>query len=165
MPERPDGNLTLAGAGTKGERSLHIMAFKTRLDAVVKLRERAEDSTKIALARARKEVAEAQAALERLRERARADDREAGDAADWEIRQRARDRALAEIKKAEEAVRQLKSREAAARQAYEAAHRQLEAVRRVAENKRAEMRREAERKDRKAMDEIAGILFGRKAER
>ncbi len=140
------------------------MPFKTRLDAVVKLRQRTEDSAKLALARARKEVAEAEAALEALRARARLDDQAPGDAAEWEIRQRARDRALAEIKKAEEGMRQLKAREAAARQAYEAAHRQLEAVRRVAENKRAEMKREAERKDRRAMDEIAGILHGRKKE-
>ena len=138
------------------------MPFKTRLDAVVKLRQRAEDAAKLALARARKDVAEAGAELERLRARARQDDRAAGCAAEWEVRQRARDRALAEIEKAEEALRQLRAREAEARNGYETAHRQLEAVRRVAESKRAEMAREADRKDRKTMDEIAGILHGRK---
>ncbi len=140
------------------------MVFKTRLDAVVRVRERSEDAAKVALARARMEVTRAASGLERLRERARHEDRQAGSAAQWEIRQAARDRAVAEIKRAEEALRALEAREVAARQAYEAAHRELEAVRRVAESKRAEMAREAGRKERKAMDEIAAILHGRKSQ-
>ena len=151
-------------SGTPRESDEGAMAFKTRLDAVERVRQRAEDSAKLALARARIEVARAEGELERLRERARLEDRQAGSAAQWEIRQAARDRALAEIKREEEALRALKAREAAAREAYEAAHRQFEAVRRVAEGKRAEMAREAGRKERKAMDEVAAILHGRKGQ-
>jgi flagellar export protein FliJ len=138
------------------------MAFKTRLDVVVRLRQRAEDAAKLALGRARADVARAEEALEQMKDRAKANDGQAGIAADWEVRQAARDRALAEIKKAEEALRQLRAREAAARKAYEAAWRELEAVRRVAEAKRQEMAREAGRKERKEMDEVAGLLHARK---
>ena len=140
------------------------MAFKTRLDAVVKIRDRAEESAKLALARSIQKVLEAERALKAAREQAMVIDQGAGTAADWEIRQKARDRALAQIRHAEEAVRAALTAQKAARDAFENAHRKAEGVRRVAEAKREEMMREADRKERREFDEIAAQRHARKGE-
>lgn len=138
------------------------MAFKTRLDAWVRLRERAEDDAKLALARARKEAKTAEEALHRAQSEARVDARARGDAAQWQVVENARVRALASVKRAEEGLAKAREREAAVRKAFEHAHRQAEAVRRVSEAKRQEMSREEGRKERKSFDELAVMQFGRK---
>jgi len=138
------------------------MPFKTRLAVVVRLRERTEDLAKVGLGRARQVTGQAEQALDQAKAEALPDGRRAGSAADWQVAEAARVRAIAVVKRAEEALLQAKKAEEVARKAFEGAHRQAEAVRRAADGKRAEMAHEADRAERKQYDELAAIQFGRR---
>ncbi|MGC4120555.1 MAG: flagellar FliJ family protein [Myxococcales bacterium] len=138
------------------------MAIKTRLDVVVKLRERAEDEAQRQLAQARAKTSAAEGALAKARERALADGRGSGDAALWHDADLARQRALREVEKAKEALRSCKVAEEAVRKAFEQRHREAEAVRRVAEARREEIRQQQDRAERKVLDELAAMGHGRR---
>jgi flagellar biosynthesis chaperone FliJ len=137
------------------------MGFKTRLDRLVRLRERAEESGKVALGRARQATLQAAALLERARERTLVDDRRASIAARWQDSEVARARALALVRVAESSLRDAQDRERETRLDYEKAHREAEVVRRVAQARRDTMEREADRAERKLLDELAGLQFER----
>lgn len=138
------------------------MAPKTRLDALVKLRERVEDQAKIALAQARQKTQKAEELLKQAQARAAIDHRVAGTAALWQDAESARVRALAEVKRAREGCQAARDAEEKQRRAFELAHRDAEAVRRAAESKRQEIVKAAERAERKQFDELAAIQFGRR---
>lgn len=127
---------------------------QTRLDPLVRLREREEERARLGLARALESVAAARSVLERAVELARRDALEAGSAADWELRQLAHERALRAVREAEDALAQAQRGAEEARTACEEAHRRTEAVRRVAEARREEALAELDRQERKLMDEI-----------
>ncbi len=138
------------------------MFWKTRLDSVVKIRKREEDEAKWKLSRARQAALQAQHALELARAKTMTDVRQNGSAAEWEIQEAARFRALKELAKAEQEVEELRRQEADARAQFETAHRKTEAVSRVAENKRQEMIKAAQNAERKQLDEIASVRHWRK---
>lgn len=131
------------------------MPLKTRLDPVVKLRERAEDECAIELARASEMTRQARDKLALIDDRLRRENRRQGDAADWELAEAATARALKERKVAEAELKKAEGAEAAARVAYAQAHKKAEAVRRVAEARRKAILKEAEVAERKLMDEVA----------
>ncbi|MBI5546021.1 MAG: flagellar FliJ family protein [Deltaproteobacteria bacterium] len=138
------------------------MVIRTRLDTLVKIRERAEDGARLELARAQKRIQLAEAALAEAKARALADHRRAGTAGDWQVAEAARSRALVEVRKAEQALALARQKSDEARQAFEQAHRQSEAVKRAAQAKRDEITLQLERAERKHLDELAVLQFGRK---
>jgi flagellar export protein FliJ len=138
------------------------MAFKTRLDALVRIRERAEESAQRDLGRARQLTVAAETALAQARSRALAETRVAGTAAGWQNAESARIRELGDLKRWERTVLEARAKEAEARSALEKAHRQHEVIRRAAQNKREEMAHQADRAERKLLDELATMQFGRK---
>ncbi len=150
--------------GLREARGLHGTAFmRTRLDAVVTVREQGEE-------KALRQVVEAEArvklAVERAEALARAatvDHRRAGDASTWELTEAAHVRALGEARRAQKEVEQAQQQVAKVRLVYTTAHRQAEVVRRVAEARRDELRKDAQRTEDKQLDEVASLLWFRKA--
>lgn len=133
----------------------------TRLDVVVKLRERDEERTRTLLAdseRAAKLAAEQAAAAQA---RARQDGRKAGSAADWQLLDAAHGRARLDAANAEQAAGAADAHLEATRQQYSLAYQRAETIRRVAETRRAEMVAEADAKERKELDELAVLRFAR----
>jgi flagellar biosynthesis chaperone FliJ len=136
---------------------------RTRLDTVVQVKERAEQKAASELARAEALVRAAQDRLEEARERAQADFRARHDVAHWETQELAQHRALAEQKKAQAEVEKARVRALEVRVAYTHAHQHAEVVRRVADSRRDEARRDADRLESKQLDEVASMLFIRKS--
>ncbi len=137
--------------------------MRTRLDAVVRVRERDED-------RALEQVAQAEAKARQAIERAIAaneatklDQRRAGDASTWELVETAHVRALADARKAQKESERAQAEVSKVRVVYTSAHQRAEVVRRVAEHRRDEFRKETERTEDKALDEVASMLWFRKA--
>jgi flagellar export protein FliJ len=135
---------------------------KTRLDPLVKLKERAEERARRNLAKASQDLALIQSKLDQLRQLAAKDSQVSGSAADWELRDVAHARALSDIRKAEEGVAAAARREQTAREAYGAAYRELDAIRRAAEARRSELMLELETRERKELDELGQSAFTRK---
>ncbi len=135
----------------------------TRLDAVVKLRERDEDKARLELADAQRKTAAAEAELRTAEEKARRDERASGTAALWLMADAAHARALVEARQAERVVRTAHEQLGASRQRFSSAHARAEAMRRVAETRRAEIISEADAKERKGQDEMAMLLYMRSA--
>ena len=135
------------------------MAPRTRLDKVVELRGHAEDRATVALARARATVDHAHHRLDAAREVTARDGRGSGPVELWDLDERARRRALQAVRAAEADLAAARNDEARARQGWIEAHRDTEVVRRVQERKRAEIRGEHERLDRRAADELATLRF------
>jgi hypothetical protein len=107
--------------------------MRTRLDAVVTVRERSEDQ-------ALREVVEAerraQAAADRataLSQAARVDHRAAGDVSTWELTEAAHTRAIADARRAQKDAEAALQQVAKVRLVYTSAHQQAEVVRRVAD--------------------------------
>lgn len=133
----------------------------TRLDAVVKLRERDEDKARLDLSEAQRKALQAEAALREAMERARADERARGTAADWLLADVAHTRALGDARHAEHQVRAANEQLGARRTQYTSAHARAEAMRRLAETRRAEIIRDAEVRERKLLDEAAMLAYVR----
>jgi flagellar export protein FliJ len=134
---------------------------KTRLDRLVRLRESAEEDALAAVGRARQRVAEAEERLLARRAAAAADGRRAEDVALWALDDGARRRAIQAVRAAEADVAKVAKDAVAAQAALEEAHRKTEVARRAAERKRAELKAEAARKERRTADEVAAMRFGR----
>jgi flagellar export protein FliJ len=134
---------------------------KTRLDAVVKIRERDEDTARIALSEDQRRQLAAVAALEEAKARARHDARTSGRAMDWDLADRAHQRALLEARLAEHAVTAADEKVGTSRQKYVTAYSKAEAMRRVVETRRADMVKEAEKAEAKQLDEMATLRFSR----
>jgi len=136
---------------------------KTRLDKLVQVRERGEDSALENLARAQSSLGRAAERLAGLRQAARADGRDRGDAGLWAAEENAHVRTLQALRSAERDMAQAMRSEQAARVGYAAAHRQAEVARRVQEKKRTEIREDRDRRERSVLDELATLRFNVRA--
>jgi flagellar export protein FliJ len=139
-----------------------VVPPKTRLDRLVTIRERSEESALENLARARSSLDNAARRLAGFRQSARADARGPGAAELWVLEEFAHVRALQQVQRAEGELAQAMRKEQSARVGYAAAHRSAEAVRRAQEKKRAEITEERERSERRALDELATLRFNAK---
>ena len=135
---------------------------KTRLDAVVRIREVDEDRAKLTLAEAQRLARDAAAAVRSAAARAHVDERRGGTAADWAIVESAHIRALQDARQAEHDERAAAEKLGASRAHYVGARTRAEALRRVLEARRSEMRVAERSAERKAMDEVATLLYGRR---
>jgi flagellar export protein FliJ len=132
---------------------------KTRLDRLVQVRERGEDSALENLARAQSSLGRASERLAGLRQAAQSDDRAFGSAELWVVVEAAHARTLNEVRGAEHDLAQASQRVGVAREGYSSAHRDAEVARRAQEKKRTEIRSERERREQKALDELATLRF------
>jgi flagellar export protein FliJ len=137
--------------------------IRTRLDTVVKVKERAEEKAAHDLAQAESAVRAAREKMEQAHERAQADFRARHDVAHWEAQELAQHRALAEEKAAEREVAHARKKALEVRAVFTDARQRAEVVRRVADSRRDEARREADRQESKQLDEVASVLFVRKS--
>jgi flagellar export protein FliJ len=136
-----------------------IVEPKTRLDRLVQVRERGEDSALENLARAQTSLGRASERLAGLRQVARSDDRATGSAELWVVVEAAHARTLTEVRGAERELAQALQRERAARDGYSAAHREAEVARRAQEKKRTEIKGDREKQEQRALDELATLRF------
>ncbi|MGC3998705.1 MAG: hypothetical protein QM767_15110 [Anaeromyxobacter sp.] len=132
---------------------------KTRLDRLVTVRERTEESALETLARAQTGRDHAAQRLAGAQQSARVDARAPGAAELWLLEEHAHVRALQQVARAREQLAQAETHEATARAGYTAAHRQAEVARRAQEKKRAEIVSDREKRERKALDELATLRF------
>lgn len=137
--------------------------MKTRLDAVVRVREREEEKALLKVAEAEKVAKLAAERAHALKLATKTDHRRMADAATWEMLESAHTRALTDARKAEKDAERLAGEVTKVRLVYTSAHQRAEVVRRVAETRRDEQRRELERTEDKALDEVASLLWYRKA--
>lgn len=135
--------------------------MKTRLDPVVKFRETREQKALEGLAKATDAAHQARLHLVAAKERALADGRGMGAAAEWAMIEVARERALVDVRKAEAAVTKSVAAVDTARSAWSSEHRQTEVVRRVANTRREEARVAEARRDARDLDEIGAMMFWR----
>jgi len=132
---------------------------RTRLDKLVKIRERGEDQALEGLARAQAQLRAAEDRLAQAHHAARADRRARGDAALWELAEAAHRRVLQRVRAAQGEVSSAAQGRVAATGQYLAAHQGAEVVRRVAGRKRAELSAEASGRERRGLDEMATLRF------
>jgi flagellar protein FliJ len=137
--------------------------MRTRLDAVVTVRERSEE-------KALRQVVEAEARAKTAAEKAEAlraatlvDHRRTADAATWELLETAHVRAISDARRAQKDAEQAQAQVGQVRLVYTAAHQQAEVVRRVADARREEAQKEIDRAEDKQLDEVASLLWFRKA--
>ena len=135
------------------------MTPPTRVDKVVELRERVEDDALCGLARARATVEKAQDRLSRAVAVTLRDTRASGPVELWHVDELARRRALQAVRAAEGEVQAAAQGEATARQGYTAARQGAQVVRRVQERRRAEIKVELEKTERRDVDELATLRF------
>jgi len=135
-----------------------------RLDKLVQVRERSEDSALDNLARAQGSLGRAMDRLSGLRTSVGADAREAEAAALWCVEEAAHGRAVQALRAAERELANARRGERAARLAYEAAYRQAEAARRIREKKHVELAGERERRDQGATDDLSTMRFNSKSQ-
>jgi flagellar export protein FliJ len=135
------------------------MEPKTRLDRLVQVRERGEDTALENLARAQSSLGRAAERLAGMRQAARSDARDRGAAELWVVEEAAHVRALSDVRSAERELAQALQRERAARDGFALARRDAEVARRVQEKKRAEIRDDRERREVRAFDDLATMGF------
>ena len=133
----------------------------TRLDAVVKLREKDEEAARRELADAQRKAAAAEQAAVVALGRAQQDLRARGSAADWELTEIGHFRALRDAAIAERDAQSAGEKVVATRQSWGNAYKKAESMRRVAEARRSEIIAEAESKERKEFDELGALLYFR----
>lgn len=136
--------------------------MKTRLDPVVRFREQKEQRALEHLARANDDASRAHARLTLAQAHAQHDGRTVGAAAEWVMADAARERALVDVKRAQDHFEKSSTAVDVARGAWRTEHQQTEAVRRVAEARRAEAMKAQARKDTRALDELGAMMFWRK---
>ena len=134
---------------------------KTRLDRLVGLRQRTEDGALCDLASARRALWSAQDRLAGAIRQSQADHRSSADSAFWVVEEAAHRRALQLARGARLDVSQAAASEAAAREGWVDAHREAEAVRRVADRKRDEQRKGLARVETRQLDELGMLGFQR----
>jgi len=132
---------------------------KTRLDRLVQVRERGEDAALENLARAQASLGIATERLAGLRQAARTDGRGRGSAELWVVEEAAHVRTLHQVRTAEREVATAIRGEHTARAGYGVARRDAEVARRVQEKKRTEIVKEYERRESRALDELATMRF------
>ncbi len=129
----------------------------TRLDVVIKLRERDEERTRLHLAESERALKAAAAEAAAAHERTRTDGRRSGSAAEWMLLDAAHGRAREDAANADQAVAAADKKLSASRNQYKSAYQRAETIRRIADARRAEIIAEAETKERKELDEV-GVL-------
>ena len=139
------------------------MALRHRLDVVVNLRERAEKQALEALGEAVKATVACQAVLRAAEARARLDGRKPGRVELWVLDEAAQQRALQEVRHYAELLARAREFEAAARAKHLQAYKQAEVIRRLAETRKKEILEAAEKREAKALDEIASQRHHRKS--
>ncbi|HET6438433.1 MAG TPA: hypothetical protein VFG59_10250 [Anaeromyxobacter sp.] len=135
------------------------MPPKTRLDRLVNVRERSEENALQTLARAQSTRDLAARRLAGLREQAQLDERGPGAAELWVLEEFAHLQALRQVQRAENDLTAALRRLQSARTGYTAAHKNAEVARRAQGKKQAEIRADGERRERKAIDELATQRF------
>lgn len=138
-------------------------AMRTRLDAVVRVREREEERALESVAKAEARARAASERVEQLMAAANTDARAKGDASTWQLVEAAQVKALADAKRAQVERDRLQLEVAKVRVVYTSAHQKAEVVRRAAEHRREDQRREEARVEDKALDEVASMLWFRRA--
>ncbi|MDP2270575.1 MAG: hypothetical protein Q8N23_35175 [Archangium sp.] len=136
---------------------------RTRLDAVVQVKERVEEKAGQALARVESAVTIAKEKVEVAKRVAAQDFRARSDISQWEVAELAHHRAVADAKKAQKDLETLQKSALVVRATYVSAHQSAEVVRRVATTRREEAERELNRIEDKALDEAASLLHFRRA--
>ncbi|MFM2152323.1 MAG: hypothetical protein RL199_758 [Pseudomonadota bacterium] len=126
-----------------------------RLGAVVRLRERSEKDALEKLGAAVLQTARAREALEVARRRAAVDRRVATEVRSWELAEDEHQLALRAVNAAAEALARAAKVEEEARVRHLSAYRDAEVVRRLAAAREADALTDAEKRERKALDEIA----------
>jgi flagellar biosynthesis chaperone FliJ len=136
--------------------------IRTRLDVVVAVREREEDTAKrdVAEAEALAKAATQKAAL--AKQTALKDHRVRADVSTWEVNELAHHRALADARKAERDAEASQKHVEQVRVKLTSAHQRAEAVRRAADGRRTEIIRELDKAETKELDDVASMLFCRK---
>ena len=134
------------------------MSPKTRLDAAVRVREVDEDRARMTLAEAQRLALATAAAVREAAQRALADERSSGTAADWTIIEFAHIRALQDARRAEIERRAAEEKLGISRARFVGARTRAEALRRVLEARRSEMRVAESLTEHKEMDEVATML-------
>ncbi len=135
------------------------MPPKTRLDRLVNVRERSEESALLDLAHAQSGRDLAVSRLAGLREQARSDERVGGMAQLWVLEEFAHLQALRQVQRAETDLVAALRKEQSARVGYTSAHKNAEVVRRAQDKKRVEITSDQDRRERKALDEMATLRF------
>jgi flagellar biosynthesis chaperone FliJ len=130
----------------------------TRLDVVVRLRERDEEKARTDLADSERAAKAAAEAARLAAEHARKDSRGAGSAALWQLHDAAHGRALHEAAEAEKAAGAADQHLVKSRNHYSFAYKKAETIRRVAATRRSEIVAEIEGRERKELDEIGVLL-------
>jgi flagellar export protein FliJ len=130
----------------------------TRLDVVVKLRERDEEKARLALAESERAAKAAAEAARRAAEQTRKDHRGSGTAALWEMQEVAHGRALHDAAEAAKAAGLADQHLVKTRSQYSSAYKRAETIRRVAETRRSELIAEIEGRERKELDELGVLL-------
>jgi hypothetical protein len=134
------------------------MSEPTRLDVVVRLRERSEELAQVSLAQATRAFVDAEAWLAQARAKAAADARGPASACEWLIAEEAHHRALCEVRAARADLERARSGREQARAACVEAHQNTEVVRRAQGRKRDEQRLAEGRAARKHDDSLALLL-------
>ncbi len=137
--------------------------IRTRLDAVVQVKERVEEKAGQALAKVESAVTVAKEKVEVAKRVAAQDFRARSDISQWEVAELANHRAVADAKKAQKDLETLQKSALIVRATYVSAHQSAEVVRRVATTRREEAERELNRIEDKALDEAASLLHFRRA--
>ena len=138
------------------------MRPKTRLDAAVRVREVDEDRARMTLAEAQRLALATANAVREAAQRALADERRSGTAADWTIIEFAHIRALQDARRAELERRAAEEKLGISRERFVGARTRAEALRRVLEVRRSEMRVAESLTEHKEMDEVATLLRSRR---
>jgi flagellar biosynthesis chaperone FliJ len=123
------------------------------------MRERREETALDALARAQRSLGSAHERLRSARAQASADQRGSADSSMWAAEEAAHARVVHEVRGAERELQQATGGEHAARQAYERAWRDAEASRRLQDKARRAIVHEAERREQRALDDVATLVF------
>ena len=134
------------------------MPTATRLDPLLRIRERTEQTAQQALAESIRGLQGAAANVEVRKQAANVDLRTASSANEWLLAEEVHLRALSDLKKAEAALELARGKQDQSRAAAAAAQQSAEVVRRAAERKRAEQRVVEGRAERKQLDSIALLL-------
>jgi flagellar export protein FliJ len=132
---------------------------KTRLDPVVDMRERAAEAVERELAAARREAQKREQELAAAKARAAVDQRQSGDAAEWQLVEAGHARSLQMVRTTEQQLRAQATVVEKTRVKAQSANMALEVVRRAADRKRAEAIQTRAKADAKQLDAIATLLY------
>ncbi|MBL8918629.1 MAG: hypothetical protein JNJ54_07215 [Myxococcaceae bacterium] len=126
-----------------------------RLDVVVKVKQREQDRRLERFSNDLRQVEAAKEALQQAQHAANTDNRVTGLAAVWSLEEAARQRAVAQVQSAKARLDEASKAAETSRGEWAKARNSAEAVRRVADARRDEVVRELNRKETRALDELA----------